>query len=216
MSHFKINAQTLEQLLSERDNANNYHIADKIAKPPTVAKQKADEEADLDKLMIMINKLVTKTMKKDKVEFCPDEGARPIADPAKKIDHPYIFYDIVSSIPATELKPRIRETFAEDSEDNRTGIIYGQTFDAIVQFNIVACDYLTATKVMKALEELLFIYTAYFKQRGVSELIFSQRFTDKNWDMYRQSCSVRTLQYRVRYEKHHILYDVNTADVFIK
>ena len=219
MSHFMGNGPqgpTLEALLSEREHSFSYHIADKPAVLPTVPKTKAEEAADLDKLMVMINELVTKTMKKDKVEFSPDEGARPIADPEKKISHPYIFFDIISSVPATELKPRIRETFAEDAEDNRTGVIYGQTFDALVQFNILACDYLTATKVMKALEELLFTYTAYFKQRGVSELIFSQRFTDKNWDMYRQSCSVRSLQYRVRYEKHHILYDVNMADVFIK
>lgn len=186
----------------------------------SVSLLQSKKSASLDDLMEMISKMVSKSGqgKKLKVEFCPDEGSRIYADQQFEIDHPYIFFNILSANPTNELKPRVRKTFNEDpdEEHSRTGIVYGQTFEAIVQFNIFACDYLEATEVMKFLEDLLFSYTAYFMQNGIAELIFHKRLTDQNLDLFRQKSSIRSLQYYVRYEKNFIAYNQGLAGASIK
>ena len=102
----------LGYMLQRRRDANNNllddrnipKIIDSISKQP---KTKAIKGASLDDFMDMIAKVVSKAMKKDKVEFCPDEGARIKIDMAEKLDHPYIYFDLISRVPKDELKPRI-------------------------------------------------------------------------------------------------------------
>ena len=199
----------LGYMLQRRRDANNNllddrnipKIIDSISKQP---KTKAIKGASLDDFMDMIAKVVSKAMKKDKVEFCPDEGARIKIDMAEKLDHPYIYFDFISRVPKDELKPRIREAIDErryDDHSKRIGIVYGQKFKCILQFNIIACDYRTVSKVMNNFEELIFNYTAYFKKNGVAEILFEKHFTDTNLDEYRQHVSVRSIQYYVEIEK---------------
>jgi hypothetical protein len=72
-----------------------------------------------------------------------------------------------------------------------------QRFTSIVQFNIYAGDYRTADTVMNVFEELMLRYTGFFKENGISEVLFQKQLTDDNLEKYRQSRSVRSLQYRV-------------------
>ena len=195
----------LETLLQHQADARNHilptpYATKEVGTPPTTA----IAAASLDDLMLMISKLVSKTMKKLKVEFSPDEGDRPSADASKALDHPYIFYELITREPKTERKPRSREEIVEITADDgsrRQGRIWGQKFKCIVQFNILACDYKTANKVMNDFESLIFNYTAFFKKNGVAEILFERHFTDKNLDPFRESMSIRTLQYYVEIEK---------------
>lgn len=177
--------------------------------PPTTAQS----TASLEDFTSMISKLVSKVMKKDNVEFSPDEGARPSMDVSTPLNHPYIFYEVISREPKTERKPRSREEIVELTADDgtkRQGRIWGQKFKCILQFNILACDYKTANKVMTNFESLIFNYTAFFKKNGVAEILFERHFTDKNLNPYRESMSIRTLQYYVEIEK---LYTEFVSDI---
>lgn len=185
-----------------------------------INKQQADKNCDLDDLFAMINKLVVKALKKDNVEFNPDEGARFVVDQQVPINHPIIQFDVISYEPKLELKPRVINQFIEESDDKndrwkRHGQVWSQRFKCVIQFNIIGSDYITANKVMRDFEELMFRYSGYFKQQGVAEIVFKSRFSDKNYDYYRQNLSVRSLQYYVEIERNYVSYDTDISGVLI-
>ena len=185
-----------------------------------IDKQQADKNCDLDDLFAMINKLVVKALKKDNVEFNPDEGARFVVDQQVPINHPIIQFDVISYEPKLELKPRVINQFIEESDDKndrwkRHGQVWSQRFKCVIQFNIIGSDYITANKVMRNFEELMFRYSGYFKQQGVAEIVFKSRFSDKNYDYYRQNLSVRSLQYYVEIERNYVSYDTDISGVLI-
>lgn len=187
-------------LKNQSANSNNEDVgADNF-----VARQRSAKGADLDDLADMLAKLVSKSMRKSKVEFSPNEGARPLTDASTKIDSPRIYFSIIDSAPKQELKPRVREEInelTEDKHNRRMGIIYGKRYVNIVQFDIFAPDYTEANTVMKNFEELIFDYSSYLKENGIAEIYLQKRFTDRNLDAYRQHFSVRSLQYYVETEK---------------
>lgn len=185
-----------------------------------IDKQQADKNCDLDDLFAMINKLVVKALKKDNVEFNPDEGARFVVDQQVPINHPIIQFDVISYEPKLELKPRVINQFIEESDDKndrwkRHGQVWSQRFKCVIQFNIIGSDYIIANKVMRDFEELMFRYAGYFKQQGVAEIVFKSRFSDKNYDYYRQNLSVRSLQYYVEIERNYVSYDTDISGVLI-
>jgi len=185
-----------------------------------IDKQQADKNCDLDDLFAMINKLVVKALKKDNVEFNTDEGARFVVDQQVPINHPIIQFDVISYEPKLELKPRVINQFIEESDDKndrwkRHGQVWSQRFKCVIQFNIIGSDYITANKVMRDFEELMFRYSGYFKQQGVAEIVFKSRFSDKNYDYYRQNLSVRSLQYYVEIERNYVSYDTDISGVLI-
>ena len=182
----------------------------------------AERSADFDDFILMLSKICSKVMKKQKVEFKPDEGIRYSADQVEKIDHPYIFFKLLDSHPTKELKPRIRQdavpAITNDKDEALTGPheVWGQVFDCTVQFDIFAEGYESVTEVMKKFEDTIFSYTAYFKRNGVKEIRFSQRITDSNLDMYRQKCSIRSLQYALSIEKLFTRFNAKIGDMAIR
>lgn len=181
---------------------------------------KASKSATLYDFIQMIGKVVSRSMREDNVEFVFDEGKRLPSDPNKEIDHPYITYKIISRKPDKELKPREREStiseLTESEKDKRQGSIYGQKFKSYIQFNIIASEYTQADRVMNVFEDLIFSYTHYFKMNGVAEILFEEHLTDNDYDIYRQSLSVRNLVYYVEIEKLFVMFDSDIEGVFIK
>lgn len=188
-------------------NASFKNAVNSLEKEPEPVRTRADANASVDDFIVMLARIVSKVMKKQKVEFKPDEGARLKVDQSEDIDHPYITFRIIECDKTQEIKPRIRESgYLESSGKTgdytrRQGDIFGQLFHLIVQFDIFADSYTTANEVMNAFEDLIFSYTAYFKRNGVKDVRFERRFTDTNLDQYRQKCSARSLQYSVDIEK---------------
>ena len=214
-----MNTDELEDLLRKRNEASRPKAQYKLNIPVSASPRLvADKTASLDDLMEMLSGLVAKIMKKEKVEFKPDEGVRLTVDQAEKLDHPYIFFKIISCDPFKEIKPRIRECIKEDIYDKnaeRPGEIYGQLFKCTVQFDILARDYKEAKAVMNMFEDVVFSYTAYLKKNGVAEILFTRRLTDRNLDVYRQKCSVRSLQYYVEIEKLFTFFEGAVSDVAV-
>lgn len=164
--------------------------------------QTAESNATISDLIKMIHKLLTITM--PDVQFIPDDGRVINLDPQEKIDRPFITYKVISRTPKGEIKPRLRQEIREVSDDKnaeRLGEIYGQKFITVLQFNIFASVYDTADEVMEKFEEQMLIYAGYFKQKGISEMLFKQQLTDSYYDTFRQTASVRNIQYTVETEK---------------
>ena len=171
---------------------------------------RADKSAQIPDFIHMLAELVSKVCAEEEVTLDPDEG-HISNDTFTKLGHPYICYSILSREPKMELKPRKMER-VKDS-DGRWGQEWLFSFASTMQFNIFAGDYITADKVMSLFEELMFRYTAYFKKNGVSEIIFLKQLTDKNFEQYRQSCSVRSLQYRIDTQRVLVDYDATIQDI---
>src|SRR5574344_1927793 len=99
---------SMENLLRQKEDSNNNLITttQTTLNTPMIGKQQANKTADLDDFIRMVGEIVSKTMKKNNVIFCPDEGARIKTDQSKKIEHPYIYFKIIDATPKGELKPR--------------------------------------------------------------------------------------------------------------
>ncbi len=203
-------------LQQQRDYIDN-HVVEQIPELEKIPPLQANKSATLEDFIEMVNNVSLKALKKYNVEFIPDEGARLQKDFKTNLEKSYILYQVISREPLLELKPRTRQDIIEhnsvESITERHGTVWGQKSLAVVQFNILACDYKTANKVMNVFEELIFKYTAYFKKNGVAEILFKKQLTDQNLDYYRQSLSVRSLQYEVRIEKLYAQFKSDIADI---
>jgi hypothetical protein len=210
-----------EVLLQNKRNALNSQFDPPKQQEGTyeIPYTKADKGASLDDFLAMVKKIVTKTMKKDGVIFIPDDAiqSKDLFDPQKDLEHPFIFYTLISRAPrSNELKPKVRQDINERNPDGsiaRQGTIFAQIMDCEIQFNIVASDYSTANRVMNAFEGAMLNCTGYFKQNGVSELLFVKQYTDSNLDIYRQKMSVRSLVYHVVIENIHLAFDTTIAEI---
>jgi hypothetical protein len=176
----------------------------------TSKNSKADGNAGLEDLIEMIAELVARSskMKQLNVKFEADEGAKITSDPSYILNHPFIMYSLLYRRPYKNLKPNFRESFSRDTDKGRqVGSLYAQKMECVVQFDIVACDYKTVNNVMNYFENLMLEGTAYFKSKGVIEVIFQQQLTDKSLENLRDRTSIRSLQYYIIIEKMYTTYD---------
>lgn len=183
--------------------------------PP--APLKASNNASLDDFISMLAEVCSNALKPWQAELNPNEGAI-LKDDDKELEHPVILYELVNRIPKLERKPRLLETIIEETDDEgnkRLGRTWSQRFSCVIQFNVVASDYLTANAVMNTLEDTIFTYSGYFKSKGVAELVFKRHFTDRNYDRYRQWLSVRSLQYDIEIEKLTTVFDTTIESISI-
>lgn len=179
--------------------------------------QRANKNASLYDFLDMLSKIVGYVMKEDKVEFVTNELETLIKDPSLPLNHPIITYKIISRKPKNEYKPIIRENTNECDEYNqqRGGIVLGQTFDCIVQFNIFAAENRLVNKVMEKFEELILTYTGYFKEQGVRELYFQEELTDSDYNNFRETLSVKNLNYYVQIEKLTVIFNHRIDDILV-
>ena len=207
--------ELIKNITRRSDKENNTFVINDNKSPTqkrTTGFTRAEGNATFEDFIEWVNRLVSKVLKKYKVEFSADEGSKTKVSATQTLDHPHIQFTIKSRKPKSGFyaKPRIREEFTESSINNskgRRGTIYSQIFDYIVQFDILASEYTTANAVMNAFEDAMFNYTAFFKKNGVSEILFLQQYTDSEQDIYRNAVSVRSLQYLVSIEKNRLQYD---------
>ena len=99
------------------------------------------------------------------------------------------------------------------SGEERRGTIYGQKYTCEVQFNIFASEYKIANEVMKMFEDMLFTFTGYMKEKGISNILFKQQFTDTDFNIYRKSMSVRNLRYHIETENLLVILSDTVSQV---
>ena len=187
-------------------------IEDKKPQPP----MRSTKGCDLYDFMGMVGEIVEKTLKKQyNVEFTLDEGAMPVLDASDDLTHPRICFSVIMREPKGEKKPRIRDEFWEQSESGskRFVTVWGQKFKCEIQFDVYASEYTTANAVMIAFESLMSNYTAHFKQNGLAELFFQKHFTDRNYSVFRNKISVRSLIYYAEVERLTPVFDGEILDI---
>ena len=169
---------------------------------------RAEDHATFEDFIEMVNRMVTKSLARYNVEFSSDEGSRLKVQSTETLSNPHIQFSIKNRKPKSGMfaKPHAMESFAEE-KGGRQGIVYSQIFDYEIQFDILASDYITANKVMNAFEDAMFNYTGYFKRNGVSEILFLKQYTDSDLDSYRNTVSVRSLEYLVSIDRIRVTYD---------
>lgn len=212
----------LEELLLERNsNASTFSRVRSNKKPDVRSGLlTAKRNSSLEDFIEMVNKLVTLTLQEDdlEVEFLPDENQHTLVHPEEKIDKVYITYNVLDRHPNKEIKPTVRETI-EESPDNpnaRLGTVYGQRFDCMVQFNIMASEYRIANRIMSKFEDMIFSFTGYMKEQGVGNILFKGQQTDAAFDIYRKSFSIRNIKYYVEIEKMVVIFNESIQEVINK
>lgn len=209
--------EKLEMLMNQREDLmNTTTVTTSAVNSEAKEPLKAKSSATLYDLIQMIDKLVTLTMKD--VKFIPDEKTLQELDIMKNVDKPVITYKVIERVTSKEIKPRIRETINEiDDTTNlaRAGEVWGQKFECILQFDIFASVYKDANKVMNNFEDLMFIYTGFFKKNGVHEIYFKKHLTDSHLDNLRENLSIRSLQYYVEIEKVTVIFREKIKEIEI-
>lgn len=214
----------IDSELSDYLNAKrllNENITDRVV-TQTPARLTAEKNASIDDFIEMLAMVCSKVLKKKKVSFQPDEGARLKLDQVEKISNPYILFKIISCRTVKEIKPRIRQDNIDIQINDKNEElmcprdIWGQQLSYVVQFDIFADGYKDATEVMKNFEDIVFTYTAYFKRQGVKDIRFLSRLTDSNLDQYRQKSSIRSLQYVIDIEKLLTRFETIIEDVSVR
>lgn len=215
----------LEELLSEVDNINpdtpEEEIREDNCKEPhggtAIDMQRADKNASLYDFLDMVALIVDNAMEEYNVEFLTDEQQNILKDPEIPINKAYISYKVRNRVPSKEYKPIAREEIIECDEKNeqRKGMIFGQTFDCIVQFNVFSTENKLANQVMEKFEELMIQYAGYFKKQGVRDLYFKEQVTDSEYNNFRETLSVRNIRYYVQVEKLMVIFNRRINDVLV-
>lgn len=210
----------LERLLKEKEFTRNYGVnnTDKETCTPGTAKKmlRADGSASLADFIEMVGLITEHAMDDLKVIFLPEENKKNFTDPDVAFNNPVITYKVVHRKPKNELKPMPRETVTEkcDGQD-RIGTVYGIRYDCKVQFNIFASEYKLANKVMDKFEELMISYAGYIKQNGVVDMFFTNQYTDSEYNTFRETMSVRNLEYYVEIEKLVVIFNEKVKDILM-
>ena len=221
-----------ESVLSGRKNSDkilsiskkeNSHVSDNTEDKDSSIYQAVDmlrakDSASFDDFISMTSKLICLTMDHlpYEVMFLPQDNQDRIVDPEVKTDKVFITYNLVSRVPLREIKPMPREEIVEQcdvSGEERRGTIYGQKYTCEVQFNIFASEYKIANEVMKMFEDMLFTFTGYMKEKGISNILFKQQFTDTDFNIYRKSMSVRNLRYHIETENLLVILSDTVSQV---
>lgn len=220
-----MNSDILQNMLLEKDYTSyivketNKEIKEdncEIAHGGTAKEmQRAKKNSSLYDFFDMLALIVDYAMKDMKVKFLTEEMSNILTDPEIAFNDPKITYKVISRKPKNEYKPIAREEVIECDEDNeqRAGMIYGQFFDCIVQFNIFASENRQANKVMEMFEELMISYAGYFKEQGVVDLYFKEQITDTDYNNFRETLSVRNLRYYVQIEKLMVIFNRRVSDI---
>ncbi len=116
--------------------------------------------------------------------------------------YPCITYHIVGRTWALkERKPRQRQTISDPDNPDRFITLLGQMFDYIIQFDIWAKSHEQADALLDKFEDFLLVYTPYFMQMGVNQLVFERQLEDQVVTSWRDPVVNRRLQYALRLER---------------
>ena len=171
--------------------------------------QRAEKNASLYDFLDMLAEVVEYSLSDYNVKFLTNEEQSILKDPEVVFNNPHITYKVISRKPKNEYKPITREEIVECDEhgEQRPGMIYGQFFDCIVQFNILAGENRLANQVMEKFEELMIAHAGYFKQKGVSDFYFREQVTDSEYNNFRETLSIRNIRYYVQIEKLTVIFN---------
>lgn len=140
-------------------------------------------------------------------------GGEVISAPMK----PQITWALVQKEPAStsgrpfegtrEYKPRLRDQCKDPVIDGYTVSIYGQWFDSIVQFDVWYANNRAAEHLIDWFEQFMSNNTWILRRAGLAQILFWKRTTDDLKQQWRQPVWNRSVQYFLRTEQLHAVYE---------
>lgn len=160
----------------------------------------ADDNCDLDGFTDLIHDLLNRVWGPNWGIFTSESptGNDPEVSPT-----PHITYNLLRREPADKksLKRKQFKTFADKDNPGHNITLYRQWFDCAMEFVVYTKTNKEATRVAQRFEEFMETYTGYFKQKGVSEIVFNSEEGPSVSSESRQDIPHRTVRYFVRIER---------------
>ena len=158
----------------------------------------AEGNLDLDEFFHELELLLNHTWGDDWGTFAEYQGD---VESAESVSLPRVAYDVVDRVPA-EYSPKKKRLYDQtrDVDNDRELFVYRQWFICHIHFHCMAPNRRMAREISQGFEQFMDAWTGYFKQMGISEIIFKREFRPDVDTENRQDKAVRTLQYEIRYE----------------
>ena len=121
-----------------------------------------------------------------------------------KLQLPMIVFDVVERTPSRNkagLKSRIMEMQIDPEDENYSLIIHRKWFDATVEFLVLDTTNQNAIKLADRFELFIDTFTGFFKEAGVSELIFAKEVDSRLSKNYIDGVPSRCLRYQMVIER---------------
>lgn len=117
---------------------------------------------------------------------------------------PVISFDVVSRAPSkgkAGVKARPTEVILDPDNEDYTLILHRQWFDCTVEFLIFHRTNREANALMSRFEAFLDAYKGFFKEQGVSEMIFQGEFDSRLSRKYKDGMPSSCLHYFIVFER---------------
>lgn len=117
---------------------------------------------------------------------------------------PMIVFDVVERVPSSKmkgLKARITEVAIDPTDSNYSIIVHRKWFDAIVEFLVLDATNQDAIRLADRFELFIDTFTGFFKEAGVSELIFHKEIDSRLSKNYIEGVPSRCLRYQLVIER---------------
>lgn len=160
----------------------------------------ASSTADLEKLTDLIHKLLNIAWGENWGVFSEES---PTDNAAEQHRLPHITYSLVSRKKAANMgvKHQTFAAFPDPDHEGETITPQRTWFDCKLEFCIYANTNKESRIWAQRFEEFMETYKGYFKQEGVSEILFEEELIPMMNTSYRQDLPRRTIMYFVRIER---------------
>lgn len=172
---------------------------------PTVSKVsegfRAEDNIDIEGFTDKVKSLLNDTWEDGWGEFTM-EG--PTGNNVDDIKLPLITFDVVRRIPSQNkkgVKSRNTEYRKDPTNDNYVMIISRRWFDCTVEFCVYNTTNRGARKLTSRLESFLESYAGFFKEQGISEMIFEEEVETRLSTRYREGVPSTCIRYLIVLER---------------
>lgn len=132
---------------------------------------------------------------------------------------PVIAYDLVRRTVSEKragLKPRLFQEMPDPDDPSYRLSVYRQWFDCVVRFHCIHSSRRKARELAESFEQFLQAWTGYFKDLGVSEILFDAELPPSVKEQNRQRIVTRSLQYLVVYQRVNHVKNKALDKIFVK
>jgi len=124
----------------------------------------------------------------------------------KRVVNPYV----------KDVKPRRRSIINHPHDPNEFVELLGQRFDCYVEFDILSPSAEEADELAAKLEEYLFLYAGFFKEKGIVDIRFEEQGEDEVIQESRFFINKRPLIYLISFEKIYTVFLDELQDIAVK
>lgn len=176
-------------------------IIDLQSLQPNEKGQRAEGNTDIYGFAVKLGELLATAWQDENVTFTIN-GVKD--ENIEELDMPMIVFDVIERVPSRVkpgIKSRAMELQIDPEDDNYSIIVHRKWFDAMVEFLVLDTTNQDAIKLADRFELFIDTFTGFFKEAGVSELIFSKEVDSRLSKNYIEHVPSRCLRYQMVVER---------------